>query len=109
MSFRQATIIIVWIGIAIQTQAQDPIQGMVDSLPTEVVSDRYLDVVANKADQLETKLDSKATKALALFQKQESSILKTLNKLDSIKADNILSNGQRQYPVVLSVPLIKKI
>ena len=100
MSFKQATVLIAGIGIAIQLHAQLPSQQLTDSLPSQVVSNKYLDVVSNKADDLERKLDEKSDKAFRQFQKQELRISSKLKKIDSLKAKEIYENTKQQYAVL---------
>ena len=97
MSFKQATVLIAGIAIAIQLQAQAPMEQLEDSLPISVVSNKYLDVVSNKADDLERRLDEKSDKAIRQFQRQELRISSKLKKIDSLKAKEIYENTKQQY------------
>ena len=65
------------------------------SLPS--ISIQYPDRISAKAKTLEEKLDKKSTKALQQLQKQEAKMKRKLMKIDSLAADNVFTNADKQY------------
>ncbi len=76
--------------LAQQVSAADTMLGLKDS-------ERYADAVADKAKMLESKLDKKTAKALAQLKKQETSIIRKLQKTDSVAAKQLLDNVKANY------------
>jgi len=97
MKVKFTIILVALLAIAMDIMAQIPPQLSEDSLVNYVVPEKYLDVVGDKAEKLERKLNKKADKALSNLQKQESRIQSKLTKIDSLKAKEIIGNAQEQY------------
>ncbi|HEX7903805.1 MAG TPA: hypothetical protein VF487_07995 [Chitinophagaceae bacterium] len=65
------------------------------SLPS--ISIHYPDKISAKAKELEEKLDKKSAKALEQLQKQEAKMKRKLMKIDSLAANNVFADADKQY------------
>ncbi len=97
MKVKFTIILAAVLAITMDVMAQVPPQLSGDSLVNYVVPDKYLDVVGDKAERLERKLNKKSDKALSNLQKQESRIQSKLTKLDSLKAKEVIGSAKEQY------------
>jgi hypothetical protein len=68
-----------------------------DTATTARVSDKYLQTVSVKSQQLQDKLDKKTTKLLSGFEKQEARLLKKWPAGDSLKLKAAIENKEAAY------------
>ena len=80
-----------WLVISLQLYSQDSI------VLNNKVGLQYADKVSAKADELNKKLDKKSQQALQQLQKQEAKMKRKLMKIDSLAANNVFDNADKQY------------
>ena len=99
MSFRQNLLLSLGIILSLCACAQTDSPQTADTLSilSASQSSKYLDIVTNKANKLEQKLNKQSAKALRQLQKLEKRIGGKLAKLDSNKAKEVFGNSEQQY------------
>ena len=80
-----------WLVISLQLYSQDSM-GLNNKLALQ-----YADKVSAKAEELNQKLDKKSQQALRQLQKQEAKMKRKLMKIDSLAANNVFANADKQY------------
>ena len=80
-----------WLVISLQLYSQDSI------VLNNKVGLQYAGKVSAKADELNRKLDKKSQQALQQLQKQEAKMKRKLMKIDSLAANNVFANADKQY------------